>query len=77
MEIQGTIMDTIETETLLWYGHMQGQRLAQELWEWIPTERKRIGRPRNRWLNEVRKAMEIRHLGDEWIERTKWRHTCS
>jgi hypothetical protein len=46
------IIDIKERKRLQWYGHvkrMQEDRLPKLIMEWIPGERRKIGRPRKTW----------------------------
>jgi hypothetical protein len=42
--------------------------------EWCPLGRRRKGRPRNSWMQEVTTGMRERKIGDlEWVDREGWR----
>ena len=70
------IIDIIERKRLQWYGHekrMHDERLPKLIMEWIPGERRKIGRPRKTWMEGVRAAMKTRHLeADQWLNRKEW-----
>jgi hypothetical protein len=76
MEIQVTLADTIEAKQLKWYGHMkrmEEHRLPKKIYEWTPTERKKIGRPRNTWKKKAKHAMDGRNLQEEdYLGRNRW-----
>ncbi|XP_045466796.1 uncharacterized protein LOC123675482 [Harmonia axyridis] len=76
MGVEGTIMDGIERKQLIWYGHVQrmGQsRLPKITMEWIPNMRRRRGRPRKNWMEEIRNAMRDRNLqAGQWKDRKQW-----
>ena len=70
------IIDIIERKRLQCYGHvkrMQEERLPKLIMEWIPEERRKRGRPRKTWMEEVQAAMEKRRLEtDQWLNRKEW-----
>ena len=42
--------------------------------EWVPLERRKGGRPRKTWMEEVQAAMTARNLEtDQWRNREEWR----
>jgi hypothetical protein len=52
---------------------MQEERLPKLIMEWIPGERRKIGRPRQTWMEGVRAAIETGHLeADQWLNRKEW-----
>jgi hypothetical protein len=65
------VIDIIERKGLQWYGHvkrMQEERLPKLIMEWIPGERRKRGRPRKTWKEDVRAAMKTIHLeADPWL----------
>ena len=77
MEVEGTILDTIERKRLLWYGHLQrmdDNRWPKKIWTWSPPEKRKRGRPPRSWKTDVREAMEARNLRDgDWQDRKLWR----
>lgn len=77
MEVDGTIIDTIENKRLLWYGHMQrmtNERWPKRVWDWVPPNRRKRGRPRRSWNMDVQEAMTARGLREEeWNNRGSWR----
>ena len=57
------IIEIIEGNQLRWYGHvrrMSQERLPRQALEWTPNTRRPIGRPRKRWIDGVREALERR-----------------
>jgi hypothetical protein len=70
------IIDIVEKKRLQWYGHvkrMQEERLPKLIMERIPGERRKRGRPRKTWMEDVRAAMKTRHLeADQWLNRKEW-----
>lgn len=77
MEVEGTILDTIDTKRLLWYGHlerMDNTRWPKKVWQWIPPERRKRGRPPRRWREDVQEAMDSRGLQEgDWVDRQRWK----
>jgi hypothetical protein len=55
------MLDDICTKQLVWYGHlkrMDEERLPRRNLNWIPTERRKRGRQKTRWKEDVLRAME-------------------
>lgn len=77
MNVETDIIKYIEEKRLIWYGHTR--RASASKWigivtDWSPMGRRKRGRPRRSWRNEVDEAMEARNLQDgEWEDRKKWR----
>ena len=73
MSIKDSVLDYVRYKQLSWYGHVQGmdhERFPRRIFEWCPPERRRKGRPRNSWMQEVTTGMGemgINNLG--WIEK--------
>jgi hypothetical protein len=71
------IIDIIEQKRLQWYGHvkrMSEERIQKLIMDLIPGERRKTGRPRKTWMEEVQAAMTTRNLEpDQWINREEWR----
>jgi hypothetical protein len=71
------IIDTIEKKRLQWYGHvkrMPEDRTPKLILEWVPQERRKRGRPRKTWMEEVHAAMTARNLEqDQWRNREELR----
>jgi hypothetical protein len=56
------------TELVRWYGHvkrMSGNRLPQKILEWEPEGTRRRGRPKERWIDGVRRSMTNNGLTEE------------
>lgn len=77
VEEEPDIIDVIEKKRLQWYGHvkrMTEERLPRQIMEWIPTERRKRGRPAKTWIEGVQTAMTSRNLTPEqWMDREDWR----
>ena len=75
MNIKNSVLDYIRYKQLNWYGHVErmGQeRLPRRILELCPPGRRRKGRPRNSWMQEVTTRMRERGIGDlEWVDREK------
>ena len=74
------IMHTINMKRVIWYGHVQ--RMTEELWpkrmlDWVPNRRRKRGRPRRDWRENIHLEMERRNLrpGD-WENRKAWQAGC-
>jgi hypothetical protein len=49
---------------------MQEERLPKLIMEWIPWERRKRGRPKKMWMEDIRAATETRHPeADQWLNR--------
>lgn len=56
MDVQESIIDVIEQKQLLWYGHlrrMPDTRWPQRIYEWVPWQKRKQGRPCIRWKDKV------------------------
>lgn len=77
MNVQGTILDTIDRKRLIWYGHLQrmgDNRWPKKIWQWVPPERRKRGRPPRSWQRDIDEAMAVRGLqGGDWNDRVTWR----
>ncbi|KAJ3659928.1 hypothetical protein Zmor_011590 [Zophobas morio] len=73
-------VDTVESKQLLWYGHVM--RMGDERWpkraiQYVPWNKRRIGRPTLEWREGIRKIMEDRAIEEEeWTDRKRWRSKC-
>jgi hypothetical protein len=74
------IMDTIKMKRLIWYGHVQ--RMPEERWpkrmlDWVSNRRRKTGRPRRAWRENIKAEMAWRDLqhGD-WENRKAWQAGC-
>ena len=58
--IKNSVLDYIRYKQLNWYGHIQRidkQRILRNILKWCPPGRRRRGRPRNSWMQEVTTGM--------------------
>nr|CAI5853376.1 unnamed protein product [Callosobruchus analis] len=71
-----TVADEIERRQLVWFGHtkrMDENRWPRKVLEWIPPERRKRGRPRRSWRDDVEEAMTARSLqADACFDRRIW-----
>jgi hypothetical protein len=72
----------MERKRLKWYGHvmcMADDRIPRKMLEMKLRGRRPRGRPRTRWMDEVKREMEKR--GKEWMQviqdRDRWRFLCN
>ena len=55
------IINFIRAQRLSWLGHierMQGTRMVKAIYSWKPISRRPIGRPKTRWVDDVRKDIQ-------------------
>jgi hypothetical protein len=78
MEVGKNISEVIEEKRLRWFGHvkrMPGNRLPLKILEWEPEGTPRRGRPRERWIQGVRRSMTNRGLTQEDTrDRDRWQN---
>jgi hypothetical protein len=68
MDLDKTINDRVEEKQLVWYGHLQGmseERWPKKIWEWTLQGRRRRGRPRRTWSNNIKEALAARDLDEQ------------
>jgi hypothetical protein len=54
---------------------MPGNRLPLKVLEWEPEETRRMGRPKERWIDGVRRSMTNQGLTEEDTgDRDRWRN---
>jgi hypothetical protein len=78
MEVRKNILKVIEEKRLRWFGHvkrMPGNRLPLKILEWEPKGTRRRGRPKERWIDGVRRSMTNHGLTEEDTRDTgRWRN---
>jgi len=71
------IIDIVEQKRLQWSGHVRSmpeERIPKLIMDLIPGERRKRGRPRETWMEEVQAAMTTRNLEpDQRRNREEWR----
>jgi hypothetical protein len=59
-----------------WYGHVQRMaegRLPKIALKWTPKQRRARGRPKKKWMEGIKKAMNVRNLKEgQWEDRQQW-----
>jgi hypothetical protein len=68
MEVRKNILEVIEEKRLRWFRHvkrMPGNRLPLKVLEWEPEGTRRRGRPKERWMDGVRRSMTNHGLMEE------------
>lgn len=77
MGMERKITDEVERKQLTWFGHtkrMQEERWPRKVLEWMPPERRKRGRPRRSWRDDVEEAMAERGLTEEeCLDRKNWK----
>ncbi|XP_044755113.1 uncharacterized protein LOC123314065 [Coccinella septempunctata] len=77
MHVERNIIDDVDRKQLTWFGHtkrMGDTRWPRKIFERIPPERRKRGRPRRSWRDDVEEAMEARNLeGDMCLDRRNWK----
>ena len=80
MGIDIDLIETIEVKRLRWYGHLERMtmdRWPKRVWEWTPPQRRKRGRPRRSWRDDVEEAMAQRDLNvGDWLDRRGWKKGC-
>jgi hypothetical protein len=78
MEVVKNISEVIQEKRLRWFGHvkgMPGNRLQLKILEWEPEGKRRRGRPKERWIDGVRRSMTNHGLRKEDTrDRDRWRN---
>jgi hypothetical protein len=71
--LEETIIKKIEQNQLTWHGHskrMVEGRLPKIAMKWISKQKRARGRPKKRWMEGIRKAMNERNLKEsQWEDR--------
>ena len=73
INIKNCILDYIRYKQLNWYGHVQRmneERQPRKILEWCLTGRRRKGRPRNSWMQQVITGMREKGINSMgWVDR--------
>ena len=60
---------------VIYVQRMEEERLPRRIFEWCSPERRRKGRPRNSWMQEVTIGMREQGIGElKWFDRQGWRN---
>ena len=77
MNLTRSLLGDIKTKQLKWYGHVQRMeegRLPKKVMKWSPPGRRKRGRPKLTWVEEIRGLMEEKGLmEEEWNDRDTWK----
>jgi hypothetical protein len=77
MEVRKNILEVIEEKRLRWFGHvkrMPGNRLPLKVLEWEPEGTRRRGRPKQRWIDRIRRSKTNHGQTEEDNrDRDRWR----
>ena len=77
MNVTRSLLEDIKTKQLKWYGHVQRMeqgRLPKKVMKWSPPGRRKRGRPKLTWAEEIRGLMGEKGLMEEdWNDRDKWK----
>ena len=77
MNVKRSLLEDIKTKQLKRYGHVQRMeegRLPKKVMECSPPGRRKLGRPKLTWAEEIRGLMEEKGLMKEnWNDRDNWR----
>jgi hypothetical protein len=78
MEVGKNILEVTEEKRLRWFGHvkrMLRNKLPLKMLEWEPEGTRRRGRPKQRWIDGVRRSMTNHGLTEEDTrDRDMWRN---
>jgi hypothetical protein len=78
MKVGKNIFEVTEEKRLRWFGHikrMPGNRLPLNILEWEPEGTRRRGRPKERWIDGVRRRMANHGLTEKDIrDRDRWQN---
>jgi hypothetical protein len=73
------IINFIRAQRLSWVGHierMQGSTMVKAIYSWKPISRRPIGRPKTRWVDDVRKDIQklnVPNLKTLAQDRRRWK----
>jgi hypothetical protein len=78
MEVGKNILEVIEEKRLRWFGHVKripGNRLPLKVLEWEPEGTRKRGRPKERWIDGVRRSMRNHGpIEKDTRDRDRWRN---
>jgi hypothetical protein len=78
MEAGKNILEVTEEKWLRWFGcvkRMPENRLSWKTLEWEPEGTRKRGRPKERWVDEVRRRMTNHGLTEEdTLSRDRWQN---
>jgi hypothetical protein len=78
MEVGKNMLEVTEEKRLLWFGHVKripGNRLPLKILEWETEGTRRRGRPKEKWIDGVRRSMTNHGLREEDTrDKDRWRN---
>ncbi|XP_030747136.1 uncharacterized protein LOC115875769 [Sitophilus oryzae] len=66
--VRNEVIRRRERRSLKWFGHlmrMPDDRWPKRVFQWVPPQRRKRGRPRRSWNDGIRESMEARQLEDD------------
>jgi hypothetical protein len=77
MRADGNIEENTRKEQLIWYGHvkrMEEEHLPMQLLVWNAGGRRRRGRPRTTWKQDIVTSVAERDIQEgDWMDRKRWK----
>ena len=77
MEVDRNILEVIEERKMRWFGHVERMgedRIPKMILEWNAEGRRRRGKPREQWMDGIRRSMNRMELTEEDAQdRDLWR----
>ena len=73
--LEETIIKEIEQNQLTWYGHVQRMeegRLPKIALKWMPKQKRARERPKENWMEGIKKVMNERNLNEGQWELFRW-----
>jgi hypothetical protein len=73
------IINYIKVQRLSWFGHLQRmaeERMVKKVYKWQPMLRRPLGRPKNRWEDDIRndiKKLKIKNWTNCVQDRNNWK----
>jgi hypothetical protein len=78
MAVGKNVLEVTEEKVQRWFGHvkrMPGNRLPLNILEWEPAGTRRRGRPKERWIDGVRRGVTNHGLTEEDTrDRDRWQN---
>jgi hypothetical protein len=76
VKVDGNVVEDIQKKQLVWYGHvkrMEEEHLLNQSLEWHAEGRRRRGRPRTTWKQDIVTVMAERSLQEgDWMDGERW-----
>jgi hypothetical protein len=74
VEMEKDITSEEKKRQLIRFGHtnkMDEKRLPREVQEWVPREKRKGGRPKRGWRDDIKEAMEARDFAEEDLQKRR------